>query len=552
MAAVGDAIADVLAAAGVRRFYAVPGESFLEVLDGVERHPDIRLVSTRHESGAAFMGDADAKMTGVPAVVAGTRGVGAANLSIGVHTAFQDSTPMVAILGQVDTAFLGREGFQEVDLPAFYAPITKWGVTAHRTDRIPELIAEALRVARTGRPGPVVVALPADLLTGEIADESVDDARRRLAMRMVGPVADAAACGDVAALLAGAERPVIVAGGGARDARERLVAVAEAYRVGVYAAFRRQDVFPNEHELYLGHLGLGGGDAVYTALRDADLVLVVGSRLSEITTNGYTLPSRSSQVVQIDVDASVVGAIVPTACGIVSDAGAALDLLLEQAPSQTVRARDWSAARNAYLDSQRVPPSRSADGIDNARAIQILWESFPADTVLANDAGNFSAFLHRHWLYRTARSQVAPTSGAMGYGIPGAIAAKIAAPDRPVLAVAGDGGFAMSAMEIETAVREELDLTVVVFRNGLHGTIAMHQARHLGRLVGVTINDIDVAGVARSLGATATTVTGEQELADAYAWARDEPGTSVVDVVVDPDVISPGATLSSLLGSHVT
>jgi acetolactate synthase-1/2/3 large subunit len=199
-----------------------------------------------------------------------------------------------------------------------------------------------------------------------------------------------------------------------------------------------------------------------------------------------------------------------------------------------------------------VPPSRSADGIDNARAIQILWESFPADTVLANDAGNFSAFLHRHWLYRTARSQVAPTSGAMGYGIPGAIAAKIAAPDRPVLAVAGDGGFAMSAMEIETAVREELDLTVVVFRNGLHGTIAMHQARHLGRLVGVTINDIDVAGVARSLGATATTVTGEQELADAYAWARDEPGTSVVDVVVDPDVISPGATLSSLLGSHVT
>lgn len=549
MIGAGDAVAELLAAAGVRRFYTVPGESFLEILDAVERSREVRLVSTRHESGAAFMADADAKITGVPAVVAGTRGVGAANLAIGVHTAFQDSTPMVAMIGQVDTGFLGREGFQEVDLEAFFRPITKWAATVHRTDRIPELVAHALRVARTGRPGPVVLAFPADVLGSPVEADAVALGRRRLGMRIPVSEPNSLAAAEIAGRLAGAARPVIIAGGGAMSARASLVGVAEAYSVGVYSSFRRQDVFPNDHPLYLGHLALGVGGPRTEALKAADFVLVVGSRLSEVTTGGYRLPSPASEVMQIDIDPSVLGAVAPVSLGIVADAHAALDALLAARSGLEVRARDWSAARQMYEASVAVPPSRAAVGCDPAQVVSALAAAFPEDTVVANDAGNFSAFLHQHWLYTAPRSQVAPTSGAMGYGVPGAIGAKIAAPDRTVVAVAGDGGFAMSAAELETAVREDVDITVVVMRNGLYGTIAMHQARAFGRLSGIEIGELDIAGWARSLGATASTVTAEDELVDALAEARSVSGPSLVDVVVDPNVIAPGTTLADAMSS---
>ena len=318
---VSERIVAQLAAAGVRRAYTVPGESFLPLLDACDRHPDIALISTRHESGAAFMAEADAKVTGRPALAMATRGVGAANLSIGVHTAYQDSTPMVVILGQVESAFLGREAFQEVDLPSFYREITKWAVTAPSSERVPELVGRAIHIATSGRPGPVMVAVPADLFEGDPGPEQshlpgvVDRGRATPSERTSERIAE---------VLRDADAPVMIAGGGGRDARDALVTAAERFGLGVYASFRRQDVFPNDHPNYCGPLVLSTPPETLRALDDADVVFVVGCRLSEITTQGYRLPRADQRVIQIDVEPNSVGAVVPVELGLVADAREAL------------------------------------------------------------------------------------------------------------------------------------------------------------------------------------------------------------------------------------
>ena len=535
----GHVAVETLARAGVRRFYTVPGESFLEVLDAAERHPETRLISTRHESGASFMAEADAKLTGVPAVAMATRGVGASNLAIGVHTAMQDSTPMVVLLGQVETDFLDREAFQEVDLPAFYAPITKWSTTVHRADRLPELVARGLRIATSGRPGPVMLALPADVLAEEVGDEvpRLSEGRPRSAP-------DPEDVEHVVRRLVGAKRPVVIAGGGAKRSREALIRFAEAFGAGVYAAFRRQDVFPNDHPLYLGHLTLATPAETLKSLQEADLVVVVGCRLSEVTTQTYSLPRHDQAVIQVDADPAVVGATVPVERGMVSEAGAALEAFTSHAPKAVVR--DWTAAHRSYLDFSETPESRSENGVDPAEVVGALRNVLPADAVLANDAGNFSVFLHRFWRHNHPRTQLAATNGAMGYGVPAAVGAKLAAPERSVVALCGDGGFLMSGQEIETAVRYGVDITVVVFRNGMHGTIAMHQARDVGRTAGSDIGAVDLAGFARSLGAEGYTVEDPEDLQPALREAVAHEGASLVDVATDPDLITPTSRLSEL------
>jgi acetolactate synthase-1/2/3 large subunit len=532
---------EVLVGAGVRRLYTVPGESFLEILDAAEEHPDLDLISTRHESGASFMAEADGKLTGSPAVAMATRGVGASNLAIGVHTARQDSTPMLVLLGQVETDFLGREAFQEVDLTAFYAPITKWAATVHRPDRLAEFVARGLRIATSGRPGPVMLALPADVLGEQVRAETG-------AMVPAPPRPAPDEIRTVARRLAAARRPVVIAGGGARNAREALISFAEAFDVGVYASFRRQDVFPNEHPNYLGHLTLGTTPETLKALEEADLVFVLGCRLSEVTTQSYSLPRRDQDVIQVDIDPGEVGATVPAEIGLVSDAGAALDALLECAPIPPT-ARDWTDAHRAYLDSSTIPSTFDSDGIHPARVVGAMQEALPVDALLTNDAGNFSIFIHRYWRYNHAGTQLASTNGAMGYGVPAAVAAKLAAPDRTVVACCGDGGFLMTGHEIETAVRYGATITVVVFRNGMHGTIAMHQKRDLGRTAGIEIGEVDLAGYARSLGADGYTVREPDELAPALEAALASDTVALLDVVTDPDIISPSARLSELAGT---
>ena len=531
---------EVLARAGVKRLYTVPGESFLEVLDASERHPELSLISTRHESGASFMAEADAKLTGMPAVAMATRGVGASNLAIGVHTAMQDSSPMLVLLGQVETDFLGREAFQEVDLPAFYAQITKWSATVNRADRLPEFVARALRIATSGRPGPVMLALPADVLGEEIG--AVLETRLQTSP-VAGP--DPEQVQAVVRRLAAARRPVIIAGGGARGAREALTSFAEAWGAGIYASFRRQDVFPNEHPNYLGHLTLGTPPETLKALEGADLVLVIGCRLSEVTTQSYTLPRNDQAVIQVDADPDEVGATIPAEIGMVSDARSALSAFTAKAPPEPPP-RDWSEAHGTYLESSTIPQARSSGGIDPSQVVEAMLETLPGDALITNDAGNFSVFIHRYWRYNHPDTQLASTNGAMGYGVPAAVAAKLAAPDRTVVACCGDGGFLMTGQEMETAVRYGATITVIVFRNGLQGTIAMHQKRDLGRMAGVEIGAVDLAGYARSLGAEGHTVRDPEELAPALQAAAASEAVSLVDVVTDPDVISPMAKLSEL------
>jgi acetolactate synthase I/II/III large subunit len=540
----GPAVVEVLVRAGVRRAYTVPGESFLEVLDAVEQHPEMALISTRHESGAAFMAEADAKLTGVPAVVMATRGVGASNLAIGVHTARQDSTPMLVLLGQVESYHLGREAFQEVDLAAFYSPITKWSATVPRAERVAEFVVRGLRIATSGRPGPVMLAVPSDLLGENVPAPGGRVSVSRPTYLEPGPEE----IRPVARRLAEARCPVLIAGGGAQHARAELIAFAEAFNVGVYAAFRRQDVFPNEHPQYLGHLTLGTPPHILKALEEADLVLVLGCRLGEVTTQSYELPRAEQAVIQVDADPGEVGASVPVAHGIVADVRCALAALAAQAPSPRP-ARDWIDAHRAYLDVSAIPPKLATKGVDPTQVVGALREVLPEDAVITNDAGNFSAFVHRYWRYNHARTQLAPTSGAMGYGVPAAIAAKLAAPDRRVVATVGDGGFLMSGQEVETAVRYGAPILVVVFRNGMHGTIAMHQAKKLGRTAGVEIGEVDLASYARSLGAVGYTVRDPEELAPAFSEALAADTVALVDVITDPDAISPSTQLSELAGN---
>lgn len=538
------AVVEVLAGAGIRRCYTVPGESFLELADAIDLHEHMDLVSTRHENGAGFMAEAEGKLTRVPAVAAATRGPGASNLAVGVHTAHQDSTPMIVFLGQVETERLGREAFQEVDLTAFYAPITKWSTTVHRADRLAEVTSEAIRVATSGRPGPVSIAVPGDLF-----GERVPVPPERTGYEPPRPSLSEPDRDRLATSLTRAVRPVIVAGGGARGAREELVRVAEHFSAGVYSSWRRQDVFPNDHPLYLGHLGLGSAPSSLEALREADAVLVVGSRLSETTTQGYRLPVPGTRIAQIDTDPRQVGVGTDVWLGAVADAGAALSCLVDsRLPSSY---RDWSAARRAWVDSTRPPRAveqHTGPGLHPWSVVEGMREALPEDTLLTNDAGNFAAFLHRGWWYRHPETQLAPTSGAMGYAVPAAVAAKLARPERTVVAVAGDGGTTMTGQELETAVRVGAAITVVVFQNGLYGTIAMHQARELGRMAGTRISGpLDLAGFARSLGARGATVDSREGLGKALAESVAAKVPTLVDVRTDPDVVSPSATLSDLL-----
>ncbi len=538
----GSTVVEILAEFGVRRLYTVPGESFLEVLDAAEQHPDTSLISVRHESGAAFMAEADAKLTGIPAVAMATRGVGASNLSIGVHTAHQDSTPMLVLLGQVESSFFGREAFQMVDLAAFYRPITKWAATVHCANRLPEFVARGLRIATSGRPGPVMLAVPSDLFAQAIP------AHLSKTIAPAVPVESTLGSHEarsIAQQLTEASSPVLITGGGTSDARAEVLAFAETFGVGVYTAFRRQDTFPNEHPQYLGHLTLSTQPEILKPLQSADLVLVMGCRLSEVTTQGYELPKRDCTIVQIDIDPGEVGAVAPISRGIVADAQVALSTITEYAPCQPMR--DWTDAHRIYLKASTIPEVSGAPGIDPGRVVSALQNVLPPDAILTNDAGNFSAFLHLYWRYQHAHSQLAPTNGAMGYGVPAAVAAKLANPQRCVVAVAGDGGFLMTGQEIETAVRCQAPILIVVFRNGMHGTIAMHQIRQLGRTAGTDIGEVDLAGYARSLGATGYTVRDAESLEPTLAEALNSNAVALVDVVTNPDRISPSTNLSTLL-----
>jgi acetolactate synthase I/II/III large subunit len=543
---VGRLVADALRTAGVRYAFTVPGESFLGLLDGL-RDVGIRIIATRHEGGAAFMAEAHGNLTGRPAVCLGTRAVGAANLAIGIHTARQDSSPMFALVGQVERSHRGHEAFQEIDQVATTGGFAKWAAEPADVVEVAGILTEALRQVATGRPGPVVLSFPEDLL-----DEIVpDDARVAVDRSAPGRPSDEE-LRAVIERLASAERPVILAGGGILRARTStdLLRFAELLQVPIVAGWRRADVISNDHPLYLGMAGLGAAPSVRDRLLAADAMLVIGCRLNEPTSWEDTIPGPSTPWAWVDIDPHrafgprgpdlTVTADARTFLRAANDrlAGrAVLDaekVQRRQANNKADRAA-WEAASAVDADAE----SWSGPGVHPGRVITTLRGVLPDDAILTTDAGNFAGWAGRGFRFRRPGTFIGPTSGAMGYGVPAAIAAALVHRDRPVVALAGDGGMAMTMAELETATREGARIIVLVFDNERYGTIRMWQDRRGGgESVGTELGPIDFAAVARGLGARGVRVERDADLEPALRQALAEERSTVIHLVLDKAWVS--------------
>jgi acetolactate synthase I/II/III large subunit len=538
---VGRLIADALRSAGVRYAFTVPGESFLGLLDALGE-AGIRVVATRHEGGAAFMAEAHGQLTGRPAACLGTRGVGAANLAIGIHTARQDSTPMFALIGQVERAHRGHEAFQESDQVATIGGLAKWAAEPSDPADVAPVMSEAIRQALGGRPGPVLLSLAEDLLDQPApADARVDAGRP-------GPARPADSdLRDVIELLASAERPVILAGGGILRARTstELLRFAELLQVPVVAAWRRGDVISNEHPLYLGMAGFGAATSVRERLAKADAMLVIGCRLSEPTSYDDTIPAESTRWAHVDLEPTRVDGLRPADLTVGADARAFLRAANERLLGKAVldaalvgrRQSNNVADRAAWEAATIVDADADAwtgPGVHPGHVIATLRRVLPDDAILTTDAGNFAGWAGRGFRFRRPGTFLGPTSGAMGYGIPAAIAASLVHRDRPVVAVVGDGGMAMTMAELETAVREQARIIVLVFDNERFGTIRMWQeARGTGEGVATELGPVDFAAIGRALGARGVRVERDADLEPALRQALVEERSTVIQLALD-------------------
>ena len=538
-------LVDQLVLHGTELCFGVPGESYLAVLDALHDAP-LRLVVTRHEGGAANMAEAYGKLTGRPGVCMVTRGPGATHASNGVHTAFQDSTPMLLLIGQVARDTVGREGFQELDYRAMYGAIAKWATQVDSAERLPEIVARAFAVATSGRPGPVVLALPEDMLS-DVVD--VPDAR---AHQHAAPAPEPGAMARLGELLAGAQRPLAVVGEGGWSARAGadVAAFAEAQAVPVAASFRCQDYVDNASPAYAGHAGLAMDPALARRIREADLLLAIGGRLGEIPTAGYTLvrPGTPSQrLVHVHPDPDELGSVYQPELGIVAglEAFAAAARALEPAGADG-RAGLLEAARDEY--ERNLGEVRELPGpLQLSAVMAALRERLPAEAILTNGAGNFSVWAHRYYEFHRYPTQLGPRSGSMGYGFPAAIAAKAVHPDRPVVCLAGDGDFLMTGQELATAVQEELDVVVLVVNNAMYGTIRMHQERHYpGRVVGTDLRNPDFVAYARAFGAHGALVERSEDIGAALDEALACGRPAVVELRVDPQAITPRQTIDEI------
>jgi acetolactate synthase I/II/III large subunit len=537
----GKLLADQLAVHGTEVAFCVPGESYLDLLDGLYGSA-IRLITCRHEASAANMAEAYGKLTGRPGVCMVTRGPGATQAAVGVHTAFQDSTPLILLVGQVSSAQEEREAFQEVDYRRMFGPLAKWVAQIDRVDRIPELIARAYATACSGRPGPVVLALPEDMLAA--SSEATDAPRFRRVQPSPAP-ADIDAVGD---LLAGATRPFAIVGGGGWTpaAAAGLRTFLEANELPAGAAFRRQDAIDNDSPSYAGDVGIGINPALAGRVRDADLLLVVGPRLGEMTTSGYTLldvPKPKQTLVHVHPGAEELGRVyqadLPILSGMEEFAAAVRDLRVTPAWGSAT-----AEARSEYEAWQRPEPMPGP--VDLGEVMATLRARVQA-AIVCNGAGNHTAWVHRFWRFHDYPSQLAPTSGAMGYGVPAAVAAKALHPDRDVICFSGDGDFLMSGQELATAVQYDLPIVVIVVDNGMYGTIRMHQERHFpGRVVGTDLVNPDFAAFARAFGAHGETVERTEDFAGALERALDARVPAVIAVRIEPNAITPRTTLTAI------
>jgi acetolactate synthase-1/2/3 large subunit len=542
----GEILVAGLIAQGATLAFGVPGESYLSVLDAMYGVRDrFRFIVCRQEGGAAYMAEACGKMTGRPGLAFVTRGPGAANAAIGIHTAAQDSTPMIVFVGQVGGDMTDREAFQEIDYRRMYGSVAKWAAQIDRAERIPEYLAHAYRVAMSGRPGPVVLALPEDMLTSRAvcADAARVDA--------IVAAPDAGQVESARDMLARAARPLVIVGGSRWDSEAcaALRQFAEAAELPVACAFRSQDLFDNRHPNYAGDVGIGINPKLAARVRDADVLLVIGERLGEMTTAGYTLlsvPTPAQALIHVHPGADELGRVYQPAIAINATPGTILAALsAEPLPGAGTRSGGVTAARADY-EAWQAPRAVPGD-VDLWGIAQWLGTRLPDDAIVTNGAGNYATWMHRLFRYRGFRTQLAPYSGAMGYGVPAAIAAKAMHPGRVVLSWNGDGCFLMNGQELATAVQYNLGVIFVVIDNGMYGTIRMHQERtYPERVSGTDLRNPDFAALARAYGATGETVVRTAEFAPAFERALAAAGPALIHVRIDPQALTMGATLDQL------
>ncbi len=541
----GRILADALLAHGVKLAFGVPGESYLPVLDGFYDLRDrLRFVVCRQEGGASYMAEACGKLSGQPGVLFVTRGPGATNGAIGVHTAFQDSTPMVAFVGQVGGDFVEREAFQEIDYRRMYGPMTKWVAQIDRTERIPEYVSHAFHTAMAGRPGPVLLALPEDMLFAEAA---VADAPH---YKVVRP---APAPGDMRALqrlLADAQRPFVLVGGGgwSRPACDALRAWVEASGLPAGTSFRSQDLFDNRSPSYAGDVGIGINPKLAQRIREADVLLVVGARLGEMTTSGYSLveaPLPRQTLIHVHPGAEELGRVYHATLPINADPAQFVEAL---AGVKLDAARWRETTRQARAEYEAWTEPRPIPGkLQYAEVVKWLDGALPEDAIVAGGAGNFSGWVHRYFRYKGFRTQLGPTNGSMGYGLPAAVAAKLLAPQRTVIAVCGDGDFLMTGQELATAAHYGCAVIVLVVNNGMYGTIRMHQEREYPeRILGTALTNPDFAAYARAFGGYGEVVETTAQFAPAFEHARASGKPAIIELRMDPEAITTGTTLSRI------
>ncbi|HWA38787.1 MAG TPA: thiamine pyrophosphate-binding protein [Burkholderiales bacterium] len=538
----GKILADALVAQGVKMAFGVPGESYLPLLDGLRDVQDrLKLVVTRQEGGASYMAEAYGKLTGEPGVLLVTRGPGATNGSVGVHTGFQDSTPMVMFIGQVGNEMVEREAFQEIDYRRMFGQMAKWVAQIDRVERIPEYVSHAFHTATAGRPGPVVLALPEDML---FSDAAVADVERHHVVR------PAPAPGDIATLqkmLEGAQRPLVILGGGGwtLEATRKVRAWAEAHGLPVGTSFRCQDLFDNRSAVYAGDVGIGLNPKLAQRVKDADVLLVIGARLGEMTTSAYTLldsPQPRQALVHVHAGAEELGRVYRPALAINSGYPQFVDAL----PALQKNFRSLSEPAHAEYE-EWIKPQPMPGAVQYGEIIHWLSRNLPEDTIVAGGAGNFAGWLHRHFQYKGFRTQLGPTNGSMGYGYPAAVAAKLAAPGRTVLAICGDGDFLMNGQELATAVQYGANFVALVVNNGLYGTIRMHQEREYpARVYGTDLRNPDFAAYARAFGAHGETVERTADFAPAFERASKSGKPALIELKIDPDAITPTRTLSGV------
>jgi len=541
----GQILVDQLRTQGCDRIFTVPGESFLAVLDALHDEPSIETVVCRQEGGVAYMADADGKMTGRPGVAFVTRGPGATNASAGVHVAFQDSTPLILFVGDLDRADRDREGFQEIDMAAFFAPIAKWAARIDDARRIPEYVARAWRVATAGRPGPVVLAIPEDMLRDEV--EALDRPR-------VPPVAetpDPGAIGALIDLLKDATNPLAIVGGAdwSPCAGHHWANFAVRHGIPTAAAFRRQDAIDNACSVYAGQLGYGPNPKLQQRVRDADLLIVVGARLGEATTDGYKLitPDHPGQIlVHVHPDPNELGRVYHADLPICADMSEFCEMADDWRDPELVRFHAGEEAHREWLEWSE-PSARDGVNLDLGPCVRAMGEKLPANTIICNGAGNFSGWWHRYWHYGPTPTQLAPTSGTMGYGLPAAVAASLRFKDRPVVCVAGDGDFLMNGQELATAAQHGADLLVILVDNGAYGTIRMHQEREYPARVSATaLANPDFARLAEAYGGWAVRVETTADFAPALDAAMQRKGIRLIHCLTDVEVISNQTTISKL------